>query len=256
MLSRDETAKGWHDQGFTAEEAARLSAELGWSPIETIKALNEHFGVRIGDAERLVMTPDEPTRIASEYGSLQALLVAKMPASATEDDLEELEADGWNNKLFGLVRAGCHDDALAAIERFEPSTMRFRPLSLADARQLVEAEISAMGIELQLLEDATLEHGFGWTFCYQSAAYLSSGDFRDALGGNAPLLVDRTTGALWFTGTAFELDHYVRNYLATGDPHVAPEDETVRNKPVIASRTRRSRSLAGRKTRSGRGMRH
>lgn len=107
MQNRDEEAKNWREFGFSADEVAQLAAELGWRPIETIKALKDHFGVGLGDGKMLVdRTLDEPTRIATEYLRLQALLTASIAAPATEKDLEALaalERDGWYQKLFALV---------------------------------------------------------------------------------------------------------------------------------------------------------
>lgn len=71
-----------------------------------------------------------------------------------------------------------------------------------------------------LLEDLTREESFGWVFFWQSEAFVKSGDFRDALGGNAPLVILRESGELLTTGTAHPIDHYLdeirREYESTG----------------------------------------
>jgi|GEM_PF-3832699 len=228
MPDQDTSARNWKAQGFTAEHVAQMATELGWSPIETIKALKKHFDVGIGDGKMLVdRTLDKPTRQANEYLRLQFEFVANLPHWVTEDDLEALEEDsGWNLKLFALVAAGRHDDAVAAIKRFEPSEMRFRPLAEADAAQLVRDEIATWGHPMQLLEEHTREHSFGWSFSCQSVAYVESGDFRDMVVGHGPFIVDRWTAVLWSTGPAFLLEDCVQNYLATGDPTVAPTART------------------------------
>jgi Immunity protein 35 len=66
--------------------------------------------------------------------------------------------------------------------------------------------------ELVLLEEKMLELDFGWGFFYQSRAYLESRDFRDALLGNAPLIVDKSDGSLYVTGTAHPFDYYVEQH--------------------------------------------
>lgn len=43
--------------------------------------------------------------------------------------------------------------------------------------------------DLVLLDDRIQEHAFGFLFFYDSQAHLDSGDFRDSLAGNGPLLV-------------------------------------------------------------------
>ncbi len=92
-----------------------------------------------------------------------------------------------------------------------------------------EAEINQFGsalpgyvnpnIKLQILQDQIEEYEFGWVFHYDSAGHIESGDVRDGLVGNAPLIVDRHTGQILETGTARETEYYVNNYLRNGDPH-------------------------------------
>jgi len=87
-----------------------------------------------------------------------------------------------------------------------------------DAQKLVEDELAkdqCNPIDCIVLEDETIEKEWGWVFFYQSKAYLESGDFRDMLGGNAPIMVNRTTGALTVTGTAFNIEHYINEYEST-----------------------------------------
>jgi len=74
-------------------------------------------------------------------------------------------------------------------------------------------------IELVILEDLTQEHDFGWVFFYNSKKYIESGDFRDALAGNAPLIVDRKSGQIHITGIARDIDFYIKNFKETGDPN-------------------------------------
>src|SRR5258708_1111269 len=56
------------------------------------------------------------------------------------------------------------------------------------------------------------EYDFGWLFCYSTKEYVDSGDTEHALGGNAPLIVDRADGQIYVTGTAYPLEHYVEEY--------------------------------------------
>ncbi|WP_226669117.1 YrhB domain-containing protein [Microbulbifer aggregans] len=88
-----------------------------------------------------------------------------------------------------------------------------------DAQKLIESEISRLQdpydpIECVVLEDETIEKPWGWVFFYQSKAYLESGDFRDMVGGNAPYIVNRQTGAITETGTAHDIEHYINEYEA------------------------------------------
>jgi hypothetical protein len=77
------------------------------------------------------------------------------------------------------------------------------------------------GDELTLVHNATIERPFGWVFFYSSKRWLA-GDLRFALAGNAPILIDRRDGQVRVAGTEFPIEHYLRNYEATGDPNTTP----------------------------------
>ncbi|NOK14030.1 YrhB domain-containing protein [Corallococcus exercitus] len=87
-----------------------------------------------------------------------------------------------------------------------------------EARELVDAYVSRMrdraGVELVVLEELTIERGFGWVFFYSSKQYVETGDPAFAIGGNAPLIVDRGTGELHVTGSAYPVEHYIAEYEA------------------------------------------
>jgi hypothetical protein len=56
------------------------------------------------------------------------------------------------------------------------------------------------------------EHDFGWLYFYDSSSHVESGKPRDAVVGNAPLIVDKADGKLYITGTAHPIDHYLQEY--------------------------------------------
>lgn len=56
------------------------------------------------------------------------------------------------------------------------------------------------------------EHSMGWVFFWDSRRHQESGNFRDSLVGNAPILLDRETGQAWSTGTARPAAEYVAEY--------------------------------------------
>lgn len=66
--------------------------------------------------------------------------------------------------------------------------------------------------ELALLEDKTLAKEFGWVFFYNTKKYLETKDFRDMLGGNAPIIIDKNTGKVTETGTANPIEDYIDEY--------------------------------------------
>lgn len=56
------------------------------------------------------------------------------------------------------------------------------------------------------------EFAVGWVFFYDSRQHQESGSIMDALGGNAPIFVDRDTGQVRMTGTARPVQDYVAEY--------------------------------------------
>ena len=74
-------------------------------------------------------------------------------------------------------------------------------------------------IELQILHDYTEEYDFGWVFYYNSAKYIETGDYREALVGNAPLIFDKRSKEIIVIGTAHDVSFYVGNCIKTGNPH-------------------------------------
>lgn len=95
-----------------------------------------------------------------------------------------------------------------------------------EARVLVERHLArhaeSSDHETVILDRATLERSWGWVFFYQSRAYVESGDLDHALGGNAPLIVERDSGRVLVTGTAEPIESYLHNFEVTGDPHGKP----------------------------------
>jgi hypothetical protein len=63
-----------------------------------------------------------------------------------------------------------------------------------------------------ILDDVTIERPFGWVFFYDSAEHQRTGNFRHALAGNAPIIVNRFDGSLHLTGTARPTEEYIHDY--------------------------------------------
>jgi Immunity protein 35 len=74
------------------------------------------------------------------------------------------------------------------------------------------AKISGGSPNRALLEEQTLERPCGWIFFCTSRRFLETGDYRDALAGNAPFIVDRDDGSVHTTGTGRPIEHYVAEY--------------------------------------------
>ena len=72
-------------------------------------------------------------------------------------------------------------------------------------------------MKLQIMTESTEEHDFGWVFYYNSVKYIQTGDFREALAGNAPLIINKHTNELIVTGTAHQTSYYVDHYKKHGN---------------------------------------
>jgi hypothetical protein len=82
-----------------------------------------------------------------------------------------------------------------------------------EARQKVEEFLrhrySNRAYELVVIDSLTREEDFGWLFFFNTREFMETGDMSAALGGNAPLFVERETGELHVTGTAHPVEYYL-----------------------------------------------
>jgi hypothetical protein len=88
-------------------------------------------------------------------------------------------------------------------------------MTRAEAEQVAREHLrTTVDPELEpvLLDEETLERNFGWVFFYQSKRYLETGEIRDALAGNAPLVVTKADGRIHITGTAYPVEHYLERF--------------------------------------------
>jgi hypothetical protein len=90
------------------------------------------------------------------------------------------------------------------------------PITRLDAKEIALGYLKTMEVrtdlELVLLNEETMERNFGWVFFYTSKRYLETQSIGDALAGNAPFVVMRGDGSIRLTGTAFPLEHYLREF--------------------------------------------
>jgi hypothetical protein len=64
--------------------------------------------------------------------------------------------------------------------------------------------------EMVVIDDYTIEKDFGWIFFWDSRVHQQTGEFQYALTGNAPIIVNRYDGSLHWTGTAYPVEHFIR----------------------------------------------
>ncbi|GAM96812.1 hypothetical protein U91I_00433 [alpha proteobacterium U9-1i] len=77
------------------------------------------------------------------------------------------------------------------------------------ASEFVELKSQEAGIELVLLDDETMERGFGWVFFFDSKRHTETQNFEDSVVGNAPFVVMRADGSVRVTGTAHPIEYYL-----------------------------------------------
>lgn len=86
-----------------------------------------------------------------------------------------------------------------------------------DCRRLAEQCLARIaqqcGEDLVLLAEP-LETPATLAYCYQTSAFVATGDFTHALAGNGPILVSKLTGAVEVAGTALPVEDYIRQFEA------------------------------------------
>lgn len=91
-------------------------------------------------------------------------------------------------------------------------------LTREQAQEIVELKINEPDPywpekpRIVVLEECTIEKEWGWIFFYQSSEYLETGDASSQLAGNAPYIVNKQSGELHETGTAFPVEDYIDEY--------------------------------------------
>jgi len=90
-------------------------------------------------------------------------------------------------------------------------------MNLVEAQSLVQAELDnetdLNGADrCVILEAETIKTEWGWVFFYQSKDYIESGEIGDMLAGNAPYIVNKYSGQIVATGTAHDIEYYIREY--------------------------------------------
>lgn len=96
-------------------------------------------------------------------------------------------------------------------------------MTLEEATRAVLEElnrkVSSSNEEMVLLDRDTMVKPYGWIFFYNSRRFVETGNVIYALGGNGPVVVERTTGRITHLGTARPFEEEVadfegKNYLS------------------------------------------
>jgi hypothetical protein len=86
-------------------------------------------------------------------------------------------------------------------------------------KRYVAEEVSNSDVEFLVIEDQTIVTEFGWVFFYNTKAYIEDEDEMAMAVGNAPIIVDKTSGKLEVTGTAHPIEYYIEMYKRHGICH-------------------------------------
>lgn len=121
-------------------------------------------------------------------------------------------------------------------------------LSKDECRRLAAELLQSWQARHTLVITGAQEFAVGWVFFYNTEEFVRTGDIVHALGGNAPILVDRRDGTVHVTGsTACPTEHWIEAYLRD---HPAPPDarweSTTRTRGALGAEDYVSIDRAGR----------
>lgn len=72
---------------------------------------------------------------------------------------------------------------------------------------------SNISYDVVVLKEETMEFEFGWVFFYQTKAFAETKNILYALRGNAPIIINKHDGSMYFTGTAYPVEKYIADYM-------------------------------------------
>jgi len=198
-------------------EAARVGKAEGWSRLAIIKGLHTLWEMPLTpEAMALAFDESASADLAAMFHVL-GWIIEQNPSSNMSELQAFDDATGMSIKTQALSMAKRPRDTIAVVDRMG-SGLHLRTIDESRARAMAAATIKEADGLLRVQDQSTLRLSFGWIFLYQSTEFLDTGDYSTMISGNAPLLVDRFTGALWITDTEERPTAYAENYLATGNP--------------------------------------
>lgn len=204
-------------QGVEHREAARLASSEGISRLAIIKGLHALWEMPLTpEAMSLAFGEAASNDLAAMFHVL-GWIIEQNPSSTMSEFQAFDDATGISTKTHALSIAQRPRDTISVVDRMGPG-LHLRTIDENRAREMAAATIKEADGVLRIQDQSTLRMSFGWMFLYQSAEFLDSGDYSTMISGNAPLLIDRFTGALWITDTVERPAVYAENYEATGNP--------------------------------------
>ena len=88
-----------------------------------------------------------------------------------------------------------------------------------EAETIVARKLELGRKDCSIVPDATREFEKCFAVFYQAKKYIENGDFASMLVGHGPVLVDKESGDVFETGSAYPVERYVEAFEVSGDPY-------------------------------------
>jgi hypothetical protein len=97
------------------------------------------------------------------------------------------------------------------------STMISKEEALEIAKRFVTEQCRSVTGGCAIMLEQTIDKSYGWIFLFNSKRYLETGDPLEALGGNGPLVVERTDGRVHALGSGQAPDDTIAEFERVHD---------------------------------------
>ncbi len=87
-----------------------------------------------------------------------------------------------------------------------------------DAENIVNQIMQLNSIGCAIVPGSTMEFKKCFAVFYQSKQYIETGEFNQMLVGHGHVLVDKESGSIYSTGSAYSVERYVEAFEESGDP--------------------------------------
>ncbi|OVE80662.1 hypothetical protein BVY04_05310 [bacterium M21] len=92
-------------------------------------------------------------------------------------------------------------------------------MNLREAQNIVEEEVLRKYPDCGLLTENTLDLEKCFVFFYQTSKFIETRNIMDSRIGHGPVFVDKLSGKVFETGSAYSVEQYVASFNLTGDPY-------------------------------------
>lgn len=90
--------------------------------------------------------------------------------------------------------------------------MTFEQAKKTVTDRLATDKFSLPNDSLIIVDDLTIEKPYAWIFTYTSKLWYETNDNKNAIAGNAPIIVDKQTGKQTSYSTAYNIDSIIDKY--------------------------------------------